>query len=343
MRKVKEKLRNSVMKVNTPVTYVGIDMAKSKFDICIYDGDFSNCIYESYLNNNDGFSELLSYLKSVNYLENLKIGVEATSTYMINLQKFLDEHKIKYILINPKRISYYKKYKNFENKTDKLDSYYIANYITTLDDKLFNSNYNHSKYIYKAYQAYINSLTKYQTQQKGLSDSILSDSFVSPSLRNNIIKANETIDKVRSESIIEFTKLVKIAMPEYEYIKADIIGVSDMTLLAVLPLIYDVSELYTLKQLQSYIGLNIIYRDSGSSLNKKQRVSKNGSEIARKQLYMSVVSAKEHNSIIRDKYFRLRENGKPHQVAMVACSAHIFRAIVTKLNYYKALSNNDSM
>ncbi|WP_373002200.1 transposase [Sulfurimonas sp.] len=328
------------MKANAPITYVGIDMAKSKFDICIYDGDFSNCIYETYSNNDDGFSKLLSYFNSINHLVDFRIGVEATSTYMIELQKFLDGEKIRYILINPKRIKYYKRYKNFENKTDKLDSYYIADYITTLKDNLFNSNYDHTKYTYKAYQAYINSLTKYQTQQKGLGDSILSDSFVSPSLRNNIIKANETIDKVRSESIIEFTKLIKIAMPEFDLIKADIVGVSDMTLLAVLPLIYDVVDTYSKKQLQSYIGLNIIYNDSGSSVNKKQRVSKNGSELARKQLYMSAVSAVQHNSIVKEKYHRFRDNNKPHQVAMVACSAHLFRAIVSKLKYYKGLNKD---
>ncbi|WP_294963955.1 transposase [Sulfurimonas sp.] len=87
------------MKANASITYVGIDMAKNKFDICIYDGDFSNCIYETYSNNDDGFSQLLSYFNSINHLVGFRIGVEATSTYMIELQKFLDSQKIRYILI----------------------------------------------------------------------------------------------------------------------------------------------------------------------------------------------------------------------------------------------------
>jgi len=44
------------------VTYIGVDIAKSKFDICIYNGNFSSCVYQSYSNDLDGFKNFSLYL-----------------------------------------------------------------------------------------------------------------------------------------------------------------------------------------------------------------------------------------------------------------------------------------
>ena len=320
------------------ITYIGVDIARSKFDICLYNGNFSNCVYESYSNNFDGFFDFFSLLESVNHLENIRIGLEATSVYMAELQKYMDKNKIKYIVINPKKIFHFKKYKNFENKTDKEDSFYIADYITTLKDEDFNSSHSQIQYLYKGYQSSINFISQSETHIKALNDSVLRDSFVSPTLKTKMMNLNDLLVKTKNELLIEHLQIIKISMPEFDMIKSDLVGVSDMTLLAVLPVIYDISDKYSVKQLQSFIGLNPVYNDSGSSLHKKQKISKSGNKEVRKMLYMSSLSAIQHDSFMKLKYQRLLENGKPRKVALVAISAHIFRAIVSRLNHYKGLN-----
>jgi len=324
----------------TNISYIGVDIAKNKFDICVFNGNFSSCVYESFPNNMDGFFDFFSLLDSVNHFENIRIGFEATSIYMVNLQKYLDSHKVKYILINPKKLHHFIKYKNFESKTDKLDSYYIAYYITTLEDYTFNSTHSNTKHLYKSYQAFINMITKTETHMKALDDCFINDELMSSSLKKEVMNLRGILTKTRNKLITEYTEIVKISMPEYDLIKNDLVGVSDMTLLAVLPVIYEVSEKYSLKQLKSFIGLNPVYRDSGSSVHGKQRISKSGNSEARKKLYMASLSSIQHNAEMKLKYRRLIDNGKPHKVALVAISAHIFRAIVTKLNYYKSIKND---
>ncbi len=108
--------------------------------------------------------------------------------------------------------------------------------------------------------------------------------------------------------------------------------------MAVLPIIYDISNKYSLNQLQSLVGLDPVYKNSGSSVNKKQRISKKGNSRVRAVLYMSAVSSIRSNADLSLKYNRLLDNGKPPMLALVAIMAHIFRAIVKKLNYYKALN-----
>ena len=326
--------------MSNDITYIGVDIAKEKFDICVYSGSSSSLVYETYSNDLDGFFSFLSLIKLKCSLENVRIGFEATSTYMTQLQIYLDKAKIKYILINPKQIHHYIKYKNYESKTDKLDSYYIADYITTLEDKKFNSSHSKIKFEYKTIQAYTNLIIKTQTHIKWLEASILNDDFTNEDMKKDLLDFKSFLKKQKNKYEIEQVKLAKQAMPEYEYIKNDLQGVGDKTLCAVLPLIYDTSTKYTQKQIQSFLGFNIVYNDSGSSVNKKQRMSKSGNSYARRMLYMSAVSSVQRNSFLKDKYNRLIENGKPSKVALVAISSHILRAIVTKLNYYKSLNDD---
>ena len=274
----------------------------------------------------------------MNDLQDIRIGLEATSTYMINLQIQLDTQEINYLLINPKKLHHYIKYKHTESKTDKLDSYYIADYITNLEDKSFNSSHSKTKMLYKTYASYLNMIIKTETHIKGITDSVMNDDFISPSLKTEILSFNENLRKTKKKVLQESLEVIKISMPEYDHIKNDLSGVGDKTLLAVLPLIYDISEDYSLKQLQSFLGLNPVYKDSGSSVHKKQYISKAGNKEARKMLYMASLSSVQSNGILREKYERLLANGKPKKLALVAISAHIFRAIVTKLNYYKNLN-----
>lgn len=328
------------MNDTSDITYIGVDIAKLKFDICINNGDFSDCVYNSYDNNISGFFDFLSLLESVNHLKDIRIGLEATSTYMVNLQKYLDKNKIKYILINPSKLHHYIKYKHTESKTDKLDSYYISEFITTLKDTSFNSKHSTAKAIYQSYNAYLNLIITTETRLKGLNDSILNDDFTSDTLKKEIMGLKEALTKTKNIAQRDFLEIIKIAMPEYDLIKNDLIGVGDKTLLSVLPVIYDISNKYSSKQLQSLVGLNPVYKSSGSSINKKQRISKQGNSQIRKMLYMSSISSIQNNTELSIKYQRLIDNGKPPKVALVAIMCHIFRAIVSKLNYYKALSND---
>jgi len=314
------------------VVYIGVDIAKDKFDTCTYNGDFSNCVYHSFPNDFEGFENFFSLFESDS---RIRIGFEATSTYMINLQIFLDERKVKYLLINPRKLHHYIKYKHTESKTDKLDSYYIADYIVNAHDSVFNSTHSKTKLMYKSYSAYLKLVIKTETHIKGITDSVASDDYISDSLQDEILSFNEHLRKTKKKITNELIEVIQVSMPEYKYIKSDLIGVGDKTLIAVLPLIYDISEQYTIKQLQSFIGLNPVYKQSGSSLNKVQTISKAGNGEARKMLYMSSLSSVQSNGILREKYLRLINNGKPKKVALIAISAHIFRAIVSRLNYYK--------
>ena len=97
---------------------------------------------------------------------------------------------------------------------------------------------------------------------------------------------------------------------------------------------------YCLKQLQSFVGLSPKVFESGTSVHKKESMSKRGSSLVRKLLYLSAMSAIRFNPIIKEKYTRLVDAGKNKMVALVACMSHLFRAVYVK--FHQGLINAEN-
>jgi len=84
-------------------------------------------------------------------------------------------------------------------------------------------------------------------------------------------------------------------------------------------LLADLPELgrLTHKQLATLVGVAPLNRDSGTARGK--RLIWGGRARVRSALYMSALSAVRYNPVLRAFWTRLREQGKPPKVALVAC------------------------
>ena len=89
------------------------------------------------------------------------------------------------------------------------------------------------------------------------------------------------------------------------------------------------------KQIVSLMGLDPIQKNSGSTVNKKPRISKAGSKICRGTLFMPSLVAVRHNERLKAFYNRLKGNGKHTTVAQVAVMRKL---IIIAHSLYK---NND--
>ncbi|MDD3506641.1 MAG: IS110 family transposase, partial [Sulfurimonas sp.] len=128
--------------------------------------------------------------------------------------------------------------------------------------------------------------------------------------------------------------LLYSSCPEAKQIKNDIAGVGDKLLLYLIPHIYDHFDKFTLKQINAFFGLNPISYQSGTSVYKKDKLSKKGDKHVMKFLYMASVSAVRSNEILKEKYLRLKDSGKPSKVALASIMSHLLRAIVIKLSHH---------
>ena len=82
--------------------YVGIDISKYKHDCFIinHNGEIIRNSF-SFENTKKGFDEFLTAIKSLDCSQIIKIGLEATGHYGINLKLFLNDNNLSFMEINP--------------------------------------------------------------------------------------------------------------------------------------------------------------------------------------------------------------------------------------------------
>lgn len=256
-------------------------------------------------------------------------GYEATSNYMHVLQKLVSEHGFKQIMINPYMMSHYLKHLNSRTKTDLADSQGISKYIQTLNQEDFKTVFDQSEKSLRKYTSSINLLRKLDTQLSNFIHSQKDNPL--PLIDDLIVSLRSKIKEVKKELEKEAQNALKKLFPHVVQIQKEIKGVGYALLLEVIP-IFLKSTNHNIKNLQSFVGLSPRIFESGSSISKKQSMSKRGSSSVRKLLYMSTMVAIQHNEIIKEKYTRLVDSGKNKMVALVACMSHLFRAVYVKFH-----------
>ena len=110
--------------------YVGIDVAKSKHDCCILNGDGEVFTSFTFTNDRFGFEKLMSEIKRFSGkkdLSDVKIGLESTGHYSINITNYLLQKRLSVKIFNPLLVSLKRKAESLrKTKTDKSDSKFLA-------------------------------------------------------------------------------------------------------------------------------------------------------------------------------------------------------------------------
>ncbi|AFL69771.1 IS110 family transposase [Sulfurospirillum barnesii] len=308
--------------------FVGVDVSKDTLDISF---SLDGLKYDSLtiFNNESSILGFFDYLQKTYKKSSFFFGYEATSNYMHVLQKLCHEANFKQVMVNPYTMHHYLKHLNARKKNDVIDSLGITKYIQTLSEDDFKTTFNQSQKILKKYNASLSLLSKLNTQLKNFIHSQKDNDVLY--LDNALSSLLSLIKEVKKQLSKEAQKVLIALYPHVESIKSDIKGVGYALLLELIPIFLS-SQNYTLKQLQSFVGLSPRVFESGSSVYKREKISKRGSSLVRKLLYMSAMVSLRFNPIIKEKYDRMVLGGKAKMVALVACMAHIFRAVYIKFN-----------
>ena len=114
----------------------------------------------------------------------------------------------------------------------------------------------------------------------------------------------------------QLIKSDKTLSKKFENIKT-IKGIGDLSSIALVHLFITYPQTNR-QQLTALIGLDSIEQTSGTSINRKSKISKKGSAIYRSILFMPVLCAIRTNPYMKSFYDRLKENGKHSTLAQIA-------------------------
>ena len=297
--------------------YIGIDISKSTLNIHIT----KNSLDLQINNTLKDVKKLYSKLKKIYKKEigDIVFIYEPTGSYSELLRKFCFEKEIKCFIINPKQFSNFAKALGVDVKSDKVDARVLASSITLAKpNQIKVPFYNKDVERIKELMSFYKFTCKQTSQLRNHLESLQAkdgDSFAIKELKKSL-KAS----KDKEELIIK--QVLKLIESNDEYKKAynnitSITGVGPIAGIALLHLFIKYPEANQ-RQIVSLVGLNPVYKQSGSSLQTLPKISKAGSVLYRGSLFMGVMSAIRYDNRFKALYERLKAKGKHTTQAQIA-------------------------
>lgn len=212
--------RTTIIFKEFSMIYLGIDVSKFKHNCYLADeNNFDKGCHFEIKNSKDGFEYLLRKLSDFGK-DKIRIGLESTGHYHLNLSRFLLDLNFNIHFFNPYQTSLYRKADSFRNtKTDKVDAFFIAKLLRATD-----SNPTHNE-LYHNYE--LKSLTRYKSSLKNdrikLKNAIVGYiDLIFPELAKvckdvfckytlEVLKEYPSADKIAKANLTRITNLIKKA------------------------------------------------------------------------------------------------------------------------------------
>lgn len=288
--------------------YIGIDVSKAKLDIKC---DEKSPVF-TIKNQTKDFKLLSKYFSPDK--QKVLVVVEATGGYEKPIVKWLLSKGISVAIVNAKRVKDYARATGQFAKNDKLDATVIRDYAVTFSNKL------HLEEVKGKLEQEIEDLMRRKKQMVSSRSKEKQHlvSIQSAEMKRSVKRAikfySNEIDKIEK-------KLIKIiANDELIQSKLDLLmTVKGVGIVTAFTLIGELPELGRVgkNEIAALVGVAPFCRDSGTM--KGKRTIWGGRGQVRSALYMAALSARNFNPAVKVFYERLRANGKPKKVALVAC------------------------
>ncbi len=302
--------------------YIGIDVAKSTLQVFIPKNE-SDIEIENSL---DGLKNLYNKLKKQykKSIEDIVFVYESTGSYSTILEHYCQNKAIKCFKVGAYQSASFSKVVKNRSKTDKLDAKMLSRmHILAKEGEIRVPSRDEKAHQIRSLIKYYQSLVKEERRKANYLEAAtynLEDSYVLKHVKRKIIQ----LQKEQTEII---DKIIEIISSNSHYLEAytnilSIKGIGEKSAIILLYLFLRYPNA-SRQQLTALCGLDPIQRSSGTSVQHKERISKQGLSLIRDILYMPTLVSVRYNNEMKIVYEKLVERGKPKMVAQIAAMRKI--------------------
>ena len=308
------------------MTYVGIDVSKATF-VVAYSSAKTGWT-KTFKNTVKGVHE---FIQAVSAAEHHCV-LEATGNYSALLVYLLSEAGITVSLENPLKVKNFARAMLTVTKTDEIDARLIALYGERMQPAPYKLR-SDSILILKQKRTVLRQLKKQLVATRNLRGSLEILPSFDPECKKTIEKTIAFLEK-QIKAMEE--KIASLAQGEYKKqmdLLTSIKGIGVTLAAALIVATGGFTYFDNAKQLTRYLGLSPTYQQSGTSVNVKGHINRNGDSNLRSRLYVAAFSSLRCNTECKACFDCLRSNGKPGKVAVVAVANKLVRqafAVVTQ-------------
>jgi transposase len=303
---------------------IAIEIASEKFDALYGRINSEQSIFldssKAFNNTKSGFHELIRWIKKQqpDPFVPLWIAMEATGVYYEQLAHFLHEHHFQITVVLPNKIKGYGSSLQNKSKTDPLDAITIARF--ALERKLDKwevpeESMRRLKSLCRQRQQIIDQRTQVKNQLHALNASYKPVKTVIDLLEQQVVLFNSQIKLIETElkRLVDKDDKLKLKVKQISTIQ----GVGWLTVVTIIAETNGFALMESQKQLVSYAGFDIVFRDSGKKTGKT-RISKKGNSHIRKALYLPAVTASRMNKKLIPLYERLKNQRTVKMIGIIA-------------------------
>jgi len=290
-----------------PVTPIGVDIAKAKFDVAAWvNGKYKTKVFP---NTPAGFAAFLSWLCP---FAPGHVCLEATGRYGEALATFLVEHEVLVSVVNPAQIQAFGKAELNRTKTDKSDAKLIARFCHRQQPPAWQPLPPAVRQL-QALVRRLDDLMAMRQMEHNRQDG--ADTTVQASLSRVLALLDAEIAQTRAAIHDHFEQ--HPGRRAQRDLLDSIPGLGATTSAVLLACLGDIHRFDHAKQVAAFAGLSPAERQSGKHQGQT-RLSKTGDAFLRKALYLPAVVAGQHNPVVRAFCERLKAKGKAGKVIIGA-------------------------
>lgn len=305
---------------------LGIDISKSKFDVCLLEGPNTER-FGTFPNNFSGFEAMMLWLDQKGVVS-FHACMEATGRLWENLAAYIYAKGQAVSVVNPAKVKGFGQSELKRIKNDKMDAAIIARFCRAHHPILWQPQEPELNELKDAERRLVE-LKAHRTQELNRLKSGVTSAVVVSSIEELIASLNVQIKQL--EKWLKNQVKANAQLKTHFDLITSIPGVSDGTAITYLAELGYVGRFQTLRQLEVFAGMIPRQKSSGSSVQGRRSLSKIGSAHLRRALYMPALSAMKHNPIIKDFADRLRQAGKRPKIVICAVMRKLLRLIYAVL------------
>jgi transposase len=291
-------------------TILGVDISKDTFDVVLF-FEGKKAKHKIFTNNLEGFKKLKTWLSKTT----VHACMEATGTYGYELAEYLYELGHTVSVVNPYKVKKFMESELSDTKTDKQDALLIAKFCKEKNPQPWTPPSPEARKL-KELVHLREGLIKVLVQERNRLSSGKLDQEVAALIKEHISFLEQKLKLLKArieQHIAEYTDL-----KNKNELLLSIPGIGEITAALLLSEIPPLDQFQKARQLAKFAGLAPKIKKSGTSISGKSRLSKMGSSLIRKALYLPAMAAKKSNPNLKEFYERLLKAGKCKMSALGA-------------------------
>lgn len=296
-------------------TFLGVDVSKAKLDVALLLNDhrFKSKVFA---NDRQGFDSLLHWLnvQLPDGLHDLHICMESTGSYHEALACALHDQALVVSVVNPLRVKRFAQASGQRNKTDGADAKCLAMFCKAQTPERWEA----PTHAVRALQALVARLDTLQAMRQAECNRL---EVAHSSVADSVVRVIADLDAAIAQVKAQITKTIDDDpdLKQRSALLDTVPGLGDKTIAQLLAYIGRPQRFTSVKAVIAYAGLTPLIQQSGTTLDKHRGTHPMGHQELRRALYFPAMVAGKHNPLIAAFWDRLKAQGKPGKVIVVAC------------------------